>query len=265
VEKEHAIQKIQRQLDELLHLPAVNSIDGEFKRWLRNTELAIEHVFGEGTRHLRDLRAIRWTPAICYLEDPAPEFRRAFKAARDRAAGVLRSMIDELNEYWGQFGTATNNGGADAISIVERICKRFHLVARQLRSRHCGRSTLEVEDEYDVQDLLHALLRIHFNDVRPEQWTPGHAGKSARVDFHLRQEGIVVEVKKTRSGLTEKDIGDQLIVDIGRYHSLPDCKKLICFVYDPEGRIGNPPSLTADLSKKHEQLDVLVIVAPSGE
>ena len=37
------------------------------------------------------------------------------------------------------------------------VCERFHLVSRQLRSRHDGRVTLDVEDEYDVQDLLHAM------------------------------------------------------------------------------------------------------------
>jgi hypothetical protein len=35
-----------------------------------------------------------------------------------------------------------------------------------------------LKDEYDVQDLLYALLRIFFDDVRPEEWTPSFAGKS---------------------------------------------------------------------------------------
>ena len=39
------------------------------------------------------------------------------------------------------------------------------LIARQLRERHDNRATLETEDEYDVQDLVHALLRWDFNDT----------------------------------------------------------------------------------------------------
>jgi glucan phosphorylase len=63
--------------------------------------------------------------------------------------------------------------------------KRFHLVARQLRERHNERSTLQIEDEYDVQDLLHALLKINFEDVRAEEVCPSYAGGSSRVDFLL--------------------------------------------------------------------------------
>ncbi|HLP25477.1 MAG TPA: hypothetical protein VK477_07360 [Acidobacteriota bacterium] len=45
----------------------------------------------------------------------------------------------------------------------------------------------------------------------------------------------------------------------------PDCGKLICFVYDPEGRFGNPVGFERDLTKKHENLPVAVIVAPKGK
>lgn len=45
---------------------------------------------------------------------------------------------------------------------------------------------LFLEDEYDVQDLPHALLLLYFDDVRAEEWTPSYAGKSARMDFLLK-------------------------------------------------------------------------------
>ena len=69
------------------------------------------------------------------------------------------------------------------------------MVARQLVRRHQDRSTLLIEDEYDVQDLLHSLLSIFFDDIRPEEWTPSYAGKSSRVDFFLKPHGIVIELK----------------------------------------------------------------------
>jgi len=97
-----------------------------------------------------------------------------------------------------------------------------------------------MKDEYDVQDLMHALLKQHFNDVRAEEWTPSYAGKSSRMDFLLKNEKLVLETKKTRLGLDHKAVGDELAVDIVRYKSHPDCLILACFVYDPECRIGNP-------------------------
>lgn len=143
---------------------------------------------------------------------------------------------------------------------VARICSRFPLVVRQLRHRHGARETLDVNDEYDVQDLLHGLLHLFFDDVRPEEVVPSYAGKSTRMDFLLKDESIVVEAKMTRKGLGEKEVGEQLILDISQYQSHPNCKQLFCLVYDPEHRVRNPRGLENDLSKKHGDLEVKVYV-----
>ena len=42
-----------------------------------------------------------------------------------------------------------------------------------------------MEDEYDVQDLFHALLTIYFEDIRKEEWSPSYAGGASRMDFLL--------------------------------------------------------------------------------
>lgn len=152
----------------------------------------------------------------------------------------------------------------DGISKVLTICKKFHVVARQLRIRHNGRPTLEIEDEYDVQDLLHSLLKIYFDDVRPEEWTPSYAGGSSIIDFLLKKEKIVIEVKKTRKKLTDKAIGEQLLIDISKYRKHPDCKTLICFIYDPEERIGNPNGMQNDLNQlSDDDMNIITIIEPA--
>ena len=148
--------------------------------------------------------------------------------------------------------------------ILERLCSRFHLVAMQLRSRHSHRETLHVVDEYDVQDLLHALLTLEHDDIRPEEWTPSYAGGSSRMDFLLKLEQIVIEGKKSRSGLEARELEEQLIVDIQRYSQHPDCRTLVCFVYDPEGRIANPRGVESNLSGDRDGIAVRVIIAPKG-
>jgi len=148
--------------------------------------------------------------------------------------------------------------------MLERLCARFHLVAGQLRSRHGNRDTLHVEDEYDVQDLLHALLTLEHDDIRPEEWTPSYTGGSSRMDFLLKLEQIVIEAKKTRSGLGVRELGEQLIIDIQQYKRRPDCRTLVCFVYDPEGQIANPRGVENDLSGDKDGLAVRVIIAPKG-
>jgi hypothetical protein len=148
------------------------------------------------------------------------------------------------------------------IVSISNLCERFHHVARQLRSRHNSRNTLDIQDEYDVQDLFHALLHLHFEDIRAEEWTPSFAGASSRMDFLLKQEQIIIEIKKTRQGLGAKEVGSQLIEDIGRYQNHPDCKVLICFVYDPEEKIANPRGIESDLSRVEENLTVHVLIRP---
>lgn len=149
-----------------------------------------------------------------------------------------------------------------ALTKIERLLKRFQKVAVQLRSRHEDRETLVIHDEYDVQDLLHALLCLFFNDIRPEEHSPSKAGGSARVDFLLKNERTVIEVKMTNQKLKDRQIGEQLIVDITRYQAHPDCSTLVCFVYDPDGLLKNPAGLIADLSRKHDGLDVRLIIVP---
>ena len=147
---------------------------------------------------------------------------------------------------------------------IELICSRFHVISAQLRDRWNARPTIDVTDEYDVQDLMHSLLRLFNDDVRKEQWTPSYAGESARMDFLLPLDKTVVECKKSRQGLTAGQIGDELLVDIARYQKHQDCKRLVCFVYDPESRVVNPGGIERDLSGKSGDLDVKVIITPKG-
>ncbi len=156
--------------------------------------------------------------------------------------------------------TKTSETIFEAVEIIERIGRRFDLVARQMRRRYNNRETLTISDEYDVQNLFHAILKLFFDDIRPEEWTPSYAGNSSRMDFLLKREEIVIEIKKTRNTLKEKEIGDELIIDKERYRIHPNCKTLIAFVYDPDKHIDNPIGLETDLSESTGNLLIRVII-----
>jgi hypothetical protein len=150
----------------------------------------------------------------------------------------------------------------DSAEIVKSLCKRFHLVARQLRLRGEYRATLNVEDEFDVQDLLHALLRLHFDDIETDEWVPSYSNGAPRLTFLLNDGRLALIVKKTRTGLNVKDLAGQFQIDVDRCRTFKRCSTLLCFVYDPEGRIGNPRGLEADLISISDQLTADVFVAP---
>jgi hypothetical protein len=106
----------------------------------------------------------------------------------------LYNEIKKADEYLEiiEQASAKQFGKPDTMFALRLLAQRFHQIARQLRHRYNQRPTLEVEDEYDVQDLLYSLLRLHFDDIRPEEWTPSYAGKSARMDFLLKIEQVVI-------------------------------------------------------------------------
>jgi hypothetical protein len=175
---------------------------------------------------------------------------------------LLPECINELKRRAARKPVAAAPAMPPALDTVENILRRFHRVALQLRNRHAGRKTLEIEDEYDVQDLLHGLLLVSFADVRPEETAPSVAGARPRLDFLLKEEQIVIEVKKTRETLSTKELGDELITDIARYQAHADCKTLVCFVYDPEGRVKNVDGFIRDLERSASKMPVRVLVVP---
>ena len=135
-----------------------------------------------------------------------------------------------------------------ALNKLENLFAKFHRIAQTLRIRHDKRDTFIIEDEYDVQDLLRALLKEHFDDVRDEDYVPSYAGSNSRVDFVLKNEKIVIEVKMTNDNMKDKEAGSQLLIDIGRYKNHPDCDLLVLFIYDKSDHIMNKPGLINDLN-----------------
>lgn len=262
VDKQRALGLLKRQVSELEPLQ-YREVNPQLDRWWRDTRVVLEKVFSTDSGHVGEFNGISFSPLI-YTLDEDRQLRlstEGFNRGKLRASSFLESVISEVEQFWDSSeGLGTDPG--DSLALVRNLCARFHLVVRQLRVRHDGRSTFDVEDEYDVQDLLHALLRLNFDDIRPEEWTPSYAGRSARMDFLLKEQKVVIETKRTRKGLGEKEIGDELLVDIARYKSHQDCRILVCFVYDPDGRISNPVGLAGDLSGEREGLLVDVIITP---
>lgn len=77
-------------------------------------------------------------------------------------------------------------GMADQQERMERIIiQGLRRCMHPLTYRRKGAEQLRFAKEYDVQDLLHSLLRRWVQDVRPEEYTPIYAGKSTCMDFLL--------------------------------------------------------------------------------
>ena len=150
----------------------------------------------------------------------------------------------------------------EATQVLEYLFMRFHAVVKQLQHRQRDRKPFSVNDEYDVQDLLHALLRMYFEDVRGEEYCPSYAGTQPRIDFFLKRKGIAIEAKVASKKRRKKKIREELILDKEYYSKKEGCSILYCLVYDPEERITNPHGFEDDLYEKSEKFEAKVFVVP---
>jgi len=131
--------------------------------------------------------------------------------------------------------------------VIDTVVRGLRRAMHPLTHRRKGSQALSFGNEYDVQDLLHALLRPWVSDIRPEEFTPSYAGSSTRMDFLLPAHGLVIETKIIRDRAHAKRVGDELIVDIEHYRRHSRCQKLWCVIYDPDHLITNAEGMKSDL------------------
>jgi hypothetical protein len=249
---------LQHEKDLLKHVEALEWGDKEKNEYINSVVSSSPHI----TRDSSAIMAGQRIPAHIYYEGVAVGVRKHCEVTTEFWKTTKR-LLKQLQTQVGEGGITEKGKKMNPVNTVMELLKRFHLVARQLNERYKQRPTLKIDDEYDVQDLLHVLLRLHFDDIRPEEWTPSYGGGASRMDFLLKKEQVVVEAKMTRPGLGAKQVSEQLIIDAAKYKEHPNCRTLVCFVYDPSGLVKNPRGVEDDLARlSKEDLEVLCIIIP---
>lgn len=90
-----------------------------------------------------------------------------------------------------------------------------------------------INDEYDVQSLLWAILSPIFSDLMDEEFVSSWGNLKPRIDLAIPSLGLIVEVKFIRSVGDFKDVEEQVAGDLGIYFK--DSVKyheMIVFIYD---------------------------------
>ncbi|AGN88251.1 hypothetical protein H650_00080 (plasmid) [Enterobacter sp. R4-368] len=237
------------QYNTLLKANSMNVDSGKYKTWIGRVKKLLEDSYGKDSDFYNDFNRALKRFYVSNYEILTTQLKPTFDAAKaDVDYALTRNSSSVFKE-------------TDSLDLLINILERFPAFCRQLKKRYNDRETIEVNDEYDVQDLVHALLTLHFDDVRPEEASPSYAGSSSRQDFLLKKEKIVIEVKKTRKSLGARQIGEELIIDMARYRAHPNCDTLICFVYDPDGWVNNPKGVIADLEGDDSKGKTRVVIA----
>jgi hypothetical protein len=139
-----------------------------------------------------------------------------------------------------------------SLEAVLATIDSFPAALQLLANRPLNRAGLprELDDERDVQWLLHALLLPAVPDLVPEDPAPKLAGAGSRLDFTSRAARLGIEVKHIRERKAVGRMREELMVDERQYQEHPYVETVAGFVHDPRGHISlaERPAFERDLS-----------------
>ncbi len=100
--KDTAIQRLQKALDSIKDLKQSKrrSSSPEFKKWHRNTKIAIAYTFGEDSSQVEDFARISYSLSMVSTSTTDSDWQRAYINGLESAIPVLESIIEEIEEYW---------------------------------------------------------------------------------------------------------------------------------------------------------------------
>lgn len=81
----------------------------------------------------------------------------------ERIEKILNDIIEYIEK---DYIVLEENKNLSIDNTFDIIFGNFHDVVKKLKNRYKNRNTLDVKDEYDVQDLLFAILQMFFKDIR---------------------------------------------------------------------------------------------------
>ncbi len=94
-----ARNRISRALAQIPELQQLNTDAEDFKKWRRNTRIAISHTFGDKSQHVKEFTEIRFFPHYMFSDDGSDEVE-AYRYGMVQAKVLLESMLDEIEDYW---------------------------------------------------------------------------------------------------------------------------------------------------------------------
>lgn len=120
------------------------------------------------------------------------------------------------------------------IALVDRLCRRLPQAARILATRQRkDRAPFEIRDEYDVQDLLHGIIRAYLKYSVQEDPLPKVAGtRASRADISIEELGLLIEVKYVHGPEDQKRIFEEFTQDLTLYTSWQYLQHLFCIIYN---------------------------------
>jgi len=149
-------------------------------------------------------------------------------------------------------------------AMVLQICRRIQYSASILSNRpRKGKTPFLIEDEYDVQDLLQAVLKAYLKYFVQEDPLPKvAAAKSSRADISIEDLGILIEVKYVREPGDQKRIFEEYSEDLELYSKCSYLKTFIFLIYN-SSKLRDPEAferLSGIQERNGKRFDVRIVL-----
>lgn len=179
MDKNVAINKLKKIRERALDLTALRRESPEFAKWHRDTEIAIEKIFGEDARNIKDFKNITYWLSSFSSSTTESEYQARYEEGLNEAAAILQSMIDEIDEYWVGLETKpdvitkrrkpTNkifivHGRDEEMKLsVARLLEKLHLIPIILHEQPNKGRTI-IQKFLDYSDVRFAVILLSPDD-----------------------------------------------------------------------------------------------------
>lgn len=202
--------------------------------WHRGVPFPVAGTIVHGRETLKEIRIAQ-----------TPHTRKMYADvhyARSREAGILDGATDTRllpflrgtdRTHQLLFETLSPHAAVPDVELVLQVCRRLPVTARALTHRDRSRSPFVIGDEYDVQDLLHAVLRAYLKYAVTEEPLGKVGGsRSGRADLALEDLGTIIEVKYARGPRDQHRLVEEFAHDVQLYVKWPHLQFFVYFVYN---------------------------------
>lgn len=227
--------------------------------WRANTPFLI----GEATINRNNVRSIKIvhtdeSRAECAKNSQSSSFNpenEVFQKGTDYAQELLFTPAESSG--------ATTAAFAGDLALLIELCCRIRHAAKVLVHRRKDKPPYTICDEYDVQDLLQAILRAYFKHSVQENPLPKNAGLSSRADLSVEELGAIIEIKYARRHTDQERFVREFAQDQQSYTQWQHLKHFVYVVYrsdnlkDPEALL----KLAGQRNINEHQFEVHIVLA----
>lgn len=174
----------------------------------------------------------------------------------------MLSAKENLLEYL--FKISQKEKKNDDIGVLEKYLQNFYMFLESLTERTPDkRATLtkdtlqqiSIENEYDLQHLLYAILKPLYSDIRKEVAKDSGVGM-VKSDLKIPSLNLVVEAKCTREKMSLKKLTEEIEADIVHYQEA----YILFYVYDKEKIIKEKQNYEKQFNRVFDEKNIKIII-----